>query len=80
MTRILRLPDVVKMTGLKRSTIYLHISQGIFPKPIPLGPRAVGWIVNEIELILEARISDKCNQEIVKLVERITLERFNPER
>ena len=46
---ILRLKDVKNKTGLARSTIYLCISQGTFPKQISLGDRAVGWIEHEIE-------------------------------
>jgi prophage regulatory protein len=41
--RILRRPDVEARTGLSRSTIYLMMSRGDFPKPIRLGQRAVGW-------------------------------------
>ena len=46
---ILRLPDVKASTGLSRSTIYLRISQGTFPKPVSLGGRAVGWLELEIQ-------------------------------
>ncbi len=38
-----RLPDVLKMTGLGRSTIYRWIADGSFPPPVRLGPRAVAW-------------------------------------
>ena len=31
-----RLPDVIKVTGLSRSSIYLAISKNQFPKPIKL--------------------------------------------
>jgi prophage regulatory protein len=48
-TAILRLPTVKARTGLSRSTIYLRISEGHFPTPIPLGGRAVGWIETEID-------------------------------
>ena len=46
--KILRLPDVVEVTGLGRSTIYAKVAQGQFPKPIKLGDRAVGWVDAEI--------------------------------
>ena len=46
---ILRLPTVKSRTGLARSTIYLRISQGTFPKQISLGSRAIGWVESEIE-------------------------------
>ena len=51
-TVILRLPDVKVRTGLSRSTLYLRISQGRFPKPISLGGRAVGWVDVELHLKL----------------------------
>ena len=35
--KILRLPQVKEITGLSRSTIYLHMSEGSFPKKIDLG-------------------------------------------
>lgn len=54
---ILRLPEVKIRTGLSRSTIYLRISQGNFPKTISLGGcRAVGWIESEINEWLEKQI------------------------
>jgi prophage regulatory protein len=55
-TIILRLPAVKARTGLSRSTIYLRISEGRFPKAISLGGRAVGWI--------EAEVNDWLNQQI----------------
>lgn len=53
---ILRLPAVKARTGLSRSTIYLRMSRGSFPKPITLGGRAVGWI--------EAEVNDWLKQQI----------------
>jgi len=41
--KIYRLPDVMNITGLSRSSIYLRISSNEFPKPVKLGRRAVGW-------------------------------------
>jgi prophage regulatory protein len=49
MTAILRLPDVKARTGLSRSTIYAYAKQGIFPKPILIGVRAVGWASQDID-------------------------------
>jgi prophage regulatory protein len=56
MHTILRLPDVKRSTGLSRSTIYLRIAQGRFPKPVSLGGRAVGWLEAEVQQWLERRI------------------------
>jgi prophage regulatory protein len=54
---ILRLPGVKHRTGLSRSTIYMYISSGTFPSPVPLGPRAVGWLESEVDSWLAAQIS-----------------------
>jgi len=53
---ILRRKQVEVRTGLSRSTIYLRISKGIFPKPISLGARAVGWLESEVDDWLEQQI------------------------
>lgn len=52
----LRLSDVIKRTGLSRSTIYLSISKGMFPKNISLGARSVGWLESEINAWMQSRI------------------------
>ncbi len=54
---ILRLPAVKTRTGLSRSTIYLRVSQGTFPKPVSLGGRAVGWVEEEVQSWLAERIA-----------------------
>ncbi len=48
-TKFLKLPEVRVRTGKSRSAIYQGVKDGTFPKPIKLGPRAVGWIEAEIE-------------------------------
>jgi len=53
---ILRLPTVQARTGLSRSTIYLRISEGRFPKPVSLGGRSVGWVEAEINAWLNRQI------------------------
>jgi len=64
---ILRLPAVKARTGLSRSSIYLRVADGSFPRPISLGARAVGWVESEIEgwiagKILKSRSGDALAQ------------------
>ena len=40
---ILRLPEVLKTTGLGRSTVYRMVAEHTFPAPVKLAKRAVGW-------------------------------------
>lgn len=64
---ILRLPLVKARTGLSRSTIYLRVKEGAFPKPVNLGARAVGWIESEIDDWLNKQIkrSRQATREVV---------------
>ena len=55
--RILRLPEVLARTGLSRSTIYVRLDQGRFPRPVSLGARAVGWIEAEVDEWIRDRIA-----------------------
>ncbi len=55
--KILRLPKVMNMTGLSRSTIYLKLSNDNFPRPIPLGTRAVGWVEKDVNDWIEKQIN-----------------------
>ncbi|MBS0251411.1 MAG: AlpA family transcriptional regulator [Proteobacteria bacterium] len=54
--RMLRLPQVLKKTGLSRSQIYRLIALGNFPTQIQLSERISGWIEIEIDQWLQERI------------------------
>jgi len=43
MGNFLRIKEVMKMTGIARSTIWLWVGEGKFPKPIKLSPRITVW-------------------------------------
>jgi len=55
--KILRLKQVLDITGLSRSTIYAYISDGLFPKQIAIGERAVGWTSDDIDQWLNEKIN-----------------------
>ena len=57
----LRLSDVMRRTGLSRSTIYLNIKNGQFPKNINIGTRSVGWLESEINAWMHERIFTRQN-------------------
>ena len=50
-----RLPDVIRHTGISRSTIYRRVADGVFPAPYSLGPRTSGWRWGELREWLESR-------------------------
>ena len=74
-TAILRLPAIQLESGYSRSTIYLRISQGLWPRPVHLGARAVGWPASEIEALNTARIAGRSDEEIRALVARLVAAR-----
>ena len=53
--KILRRRDVEAVTGLGRSTIYQMMADGLFPKPVRLTSKAVGWHEADIAEWLESR-------------------------
>jgi prophage regulatory protein len=55
--RILRLPEVKDRTALSRSSIYKFITEATFPRPVQLGPRAVGWLESEIDGWIADRVA-----------------------
>lgn len=57
--RIMRLKEVMDATGLGRSYIYKLIADGVFPKPVPLGARATGWVSDEVEFWILERIGER---------------------
>ncbi|MFC1772649.1 helix-turn-helix transcriptional regulator [Pseudomonadota bacterium] len=54
--RFLRLSDVKHQVGLGRSAIYQKIKDGQFPKPYPIGARAVAWLEEDVEAWIDSRI------------------------
>ena len=73
--RMLRLPATCDRVGRGQSTIYSDIADELFPPPISLGARAVGWPEHEVERLLAARITGATDDQIRELVQRIVAER-----
>lgn len=57
--RILRLPEVQAKTGLKHSAIYQRINDGTFPRPVPLGAKARGFVESEVNDWIEQRVAER---------------------
>ncbi len=55
--RFMRLPEVIHVCGLSRSTIYDLISREAFPKQISLGGKNVAWAHSEIAAWMSDRIA-----------------------
>lgn len=55
--RLIRLPDVIAITGLRRSTVYALIRDNKFPKQVQLGTRGAAWVESEIQDWMMQRIA-----------------------
>ena len=53
--RILRLGALTQLTQMSKASIYRQIRAGTMPRPLRLGPRAVGWLREEIDEWLASR-------------------------
>lgn len=54
--RVLRLKRVLDKTGDSKSGLYRKIAEGIFPSPIKLSTRSVGWLEDEVDAWIDERI------------------------
>jgi prophage regulatory protein len=48
-----------ELTGIPTSTWYDLQNAGLAPKPIKLGVRSVGWLIEELEAFVEARRAER---------------------
>jgi prophage regulatory protein len=73
--RILRKPDVLILTNLSKSTLYNRIKDGLWPTPISLGARAVGFVQAECDAVLNAMIAEQPPEQIKQLVSELIKQR-----
>ncbi len=57
--RFIKLPQVISITGLSRSSIYLAISEGRFPQQVPLGARSVVWLESEVQEFMQNCVANR---------------------
>ncbi len=51
--RFLKLREVLSIIPVSRSTWYLGIRKGIYPKPVKIGKRASAWRLSDIQNLVE---------------------------
>lgn len=53
--RLIRLPEVLRLTGMCRSALYNQMALGQFPRSIKIGPRAASWSAKEVRVWIAQR-------------------------
>ncbi|MEZ9871807.1 AlpA family phage regulatory protein [Vibrio toranzoniae] len=61
-SRLLRLKEVIQVTGISRSSLYKYLNEGQFPHPISLGARSVAWIDHEIQAWITTKMEQRNNK------------------
>ena len=59
--KFLKIRAVMALTGLSRSTIYLKIKSGEFPKPIKQGSHAIAFLESEVDAWMQERVAASRN-------------------
>ncbi|HGM6729760.1 TPA: helix-turn-helix transcriptional regulator [Stenotrophomonas maltophilia] len=57
-SRLLRRAEVLARVGMAKSTLYLRISAGKFPKPVHLGS-SVRWVESEIDSWIQDQMEQR---------------------
>lgn len=54
--RLMRLPEVLRVTGMCRSALYEQMARGAFPHSIKIGPRAASWSSRAVHAWISERV------------------------
>lgn len=73
--QLLRRPEVIKLTGLSKSSLYNKINAHLFVPPISLGLRSVAFVASEVDTVIQAMIAEKPPAEIKTLVSNLIQQR-----
>lgn len=59
--RLLRIREVMRLTGLSKSHLYALAAEGRFPRSVPLVPggSARAWILGEVRSWIQQRIAER---------------------
>jgi prophage regulatory protein len=57
--KILRINEVVRVTGISKSQIYRLVACHSFPKPLVLSVGRVGWLESEVQGWIKVKAGDR---------------------
>ena len=74
--KMLRKPELMRLTGLANSTVHWHVKHGLLPAPVKLSLRSSAWPEHEIVEILAARTAGADNDAVKALVIELVAKRM----
>lgn len=73
--RIIRKPELLTLIPISHSSLDRRIRAGLFPPPVSLGGRAVGWPAREINDYLNLLYANASDEELREAVQAMVLDR-----
>ena len=73
--QLIRRPEVLARIARSKSALQLDEKAGLICPPISIGDRAVAYIKQEVEAVVQARIEGQSNDQIKQLVQELINQR-----
>ena len=58
-SRFLRIPQILQLIPVSKSTWWAGVKSGRFPKPVKLGPRITAWKIEDIYQLIDSLNSEE---------------------
>lgn len=68
--KLLRLSQVMEMTGLRKTKIYELHAEGAFPQRVKITAHSVGWVEAEVQAWLARRIENSARGSSIRSIGR----------
>ncbi len=60
--RLVRLPELIELIGLGKTSIGVMVKSGEFPAPLQIGKRAVAWRLADVTAWIASRPSTRASK------------------
>jgi len=61
--KLIRLNEVLGMTGFSKTSLYEAINSGDFPKNVKISERSSAWVLSEVQGFIKKKM-DESSQEV----------------
>lgn len=78
--QLIRRPECLAITARSKSALQLDEKAGLICPPISIGDRAVAYIKQEVEAVVQARIEGQTTEQIKVLVKKLVQQRTSQHR